>query len=67
MEMKVVAGVTVLCGSSEHTFDSMCLTKATKLVIGWWLSTLWKLLHLQSWMKLQQKQVGFCIRTAVKS
>lgn len=67
MEMKVVAGVAVLCGGSEHTLDSMCLTKAAKLVIDWWLSTLWKLLDLHSWVKLQQKQVGFCIRTAVKA
>lgn len=55
MGMKVVAGVAVLCGGSEHTFDSMCLTKAAKLVIDWWLSTLWKLLDLHSWVKLQQK------------
>lgn len=55
MGMKVVADVAVLCGGSEHTPDSLGLTKAAKLVIEWWLSTLWKLLDLHSWVKLQQK------------
>lgn len=34
----MVAGVAVLCGGSEHSLDSMCLTKAAELVIDWWLS-----------------------------
>lgn len=34
---------------SEHALDSMCLTKAAKLVIDWWLlPALWKLLGLHS-------------------